>query len=556
MSDSFRSSRKSDYFDLKTSTEEVKVMDKHGYASFKTPEAIAARREFRATQQVSIQISKLTRRILRQAGQQQRILARINKLRRNRQNRLANQDLRASVNRIKASNRAARRKPHMRVRSRDEESYLALPQISWQMNNGPVYKHPPSGWFVWTGIKRAMTDYTPIVRLDPPRNVMWANRRSRNSSVASAKYEGKSPQLLVSVPKCKFGALGLYKYPLGLDLTKNLSLDLAYVNKALIKVQAKIYSADIQTNEYLFEWKRVFRLLVDPYRTVLRTHRLLERWTRRNAWIWIPNRTLRRCGKGELVSKTPLGGMLMSMRTRKFIDPVGVSNKIFNEACNRWLQYRYGIMPLALDITKVMGDWVHPKLSIPRRSESARIWVSRTKESSDYIYTTSPCNFKFRVTKETGTFYSVKQWYKILEEPPMSYKLGVHPSQWINALWNGLPWSFVADWVVNIDDYLKATTDVPWIELGPNVCTLKQFERVRSRCSSITYTNYPYPPLTVDGAAIASAFAEKVARGIDYPRAYQPVMSNAWQTVKNAATALALLPKAELSTRTYGRAKV
>lgn len=347
----------------------------------------------------------------------------------------------------------------------------------------------------------------------------------------------------IVLPKCKYGGLGLLKFPLGLDLSKSLTMDQAEVNKALIKVQAKIYAADIQMNEYLFEWRQVFKLLVNPYRTLLRMHTLLERWTRRNAWIWIPDRSLRRFGKGTLVSKTPLGGMLMSMRTKEFVSPVGVSKRIYTEACNRWLQYRYGIVPLAMDITTVMGDWASPKLRFPRKSESARNWVYRTVQTADYTYKVTPAIFKFKVTQQTGLYYSVKQWYDMLEEPPMSYKLGVHPSQWVKAIWNGLPWSFVADWVVNIDDYLAATTDVPWIKLGANVCTMKQFESVRSRCVGISYYASPSYPFVMDGDAIASAYAEKMYRNIDFPRAYEPVMSKAWQTVKNAITALTLLPK-------------
>lgn len=504
--------------------------------SSKTIGAVLAQNGFKAGN-VHIPLTATTRRMLAHAYVQKRILERIEKLLRKRQHLKQNAETRAEVKKLTKAHRA----PTLRVRNRGTMGLESLPRFKYVTTTGATGTYPINGWNTVLGENGNMTDYRPIARLNPPRNIMWAGRERRNSLSASAYLRNQGTYRSIDLPKCKFGALGLSSYTLSLNTQQNLTMDIGLVNRALSNVQAKIYSADLQLNEYIFEWRQVFRLIRDPYRTVLRAHRLLERWTRRDAWIWVPDKRIRKAPGGYLVSKTPFGGMLMSMRTRKLVDLPKVSRKVIDEACNRWLQYRYGIVPLALDITTVMNGWVYPSLKSQWLSQSARYKVSLSKEHREFTYTVAPLVFKFKTSRDKGEFYSVKQWYKLLDEPPMSYQLGVHPSQWVKALWNGLPWSFVADWVVNVNDWLTARTDVPWIKLGPNVVTRKVYERVHAKCIDIHTTSSPLQRLTIVGDPIAIAYREQVHRNIDYPRACEPFMSSAWQSVKNAITALTLL---------------
>lgn len=518
-------------------------MDGYRFASYKRTQTMLSRREFRIHNQIAIQISKSTRRILRMIYRQQRTLARINRIRLRAKQRQENLQNRADV---RSKRRAIReRRPQLRVRNRENYGVETLPRFFYRTLARPktTVQCPTQGWSVTLGDRGHMTDYSPHSRLDPPRNNMWAGRERRNSTSASAQLLNKGTYAEILIPKCKFAEKGLLGQPLTLDVNQDIGFDQAYVDEVIIAAMAKANANDLNTNEYLFEWRQVFKLLLDPYRTSLKLLRSLDRWTKRDAWIWVPQRIARKLSNGNtLVSQRPLGGVLMSMRTRRTLSPVGVSKRVLNEACNRWLQYRYGIMPLAMDITTVMGDWLSPKLHSQMRSASARIKVAHEKKQFMYSRTVSPLVFDFKITHEVGEFYSGKQWYKMLEEPPMSFKLGVHPTQYARVLWNAIPYSFVADWVVNVDRWLTARIQAPWLSYKGNYVTRKRYERVTAHLLNIHTTSSVHDTLTVSSLPVAVCTRELVKRAIDIPGAYTPPVSKAWRSVKNAITALTLLP--------------
>lgn len=501
-----------------------------------------------------VQFTRATRRMLKLAYRQKRLLDEINRILRRQLQRAENTRVRQSVRKQRAGNRLKSRSPHLRVRSRDNFGRQNMPKFVYATKirpGTPVY-YPTQGWADMLGDTGHMVDYTPVARLHPPRNPMTAGRSRKNSTSASACLENQGTYAYIRIPKCKFASYGLRAYNMLLDTKSDITLEDRKAGEILAQLYKEVYSADIQLNEYLVEWKQVFRLMKDPYKTVLGFSRTLKRWTNRDAWIWIPERSYRRMNDGSLlVSEVPTGGILMSMRTRRTLGLHEVSNTVFQAACNRWLQYRYGIAPLAKDITAVMGDWVTPKLKLPMKSVSARTNVSRVVLERDYSYTVSPVVFNYRVKYESGEFYSGKQWYSLKKEPPMSYRLGVHPSQWINAIWNGLPYSFVADWVVNVSDWLTATTEVPWIQPIGNYVTRKKYECITAHLTGIHTTSSTEDRLTVSNKPVATFSNEVVCRKVDLPYTGKIYASKAWHSVKNAITYLTLLPGITSSQRNY-----
>lgn len=317
------------------------MIDGLGFASMRRTQAVLSSREFKLQHQIEIQISKSTRRMLRLVYRQQRTLARIKRLRRRAENRLYNRQAKADVR--KRRRELHDRGPTLRVRNRGGLGVETLPKFSFRTKLKPGIQvwYPIQGWSITVGEQGHMTDYYPHSRLNPPRNNMWAGRERRNSTSASARLLNAGTYAEISLPKCKFAEKGLLAKPLTLDVNQDIGFDQAQVDEILIKAMAKVNSNDLNTSEYLWEWRQVFGLLLDPYRTSLRLLRSVERWTKRDAWIWVPDRIARKLHNGDtLVSKRPLGGVLMSMRTRRTVSPVGVSKKILAEACNRWLQYR------------------------------------------------------------------------------------------------------------------------------------------------------------------------------------------------------------------------
>lgn len=256
--------------------------------------------------------------------------------------------------------------------------------------------------------------------------------------------------------------------------------------------------------------------------------------------MWVPSRSYRKLANGDvLVNKLPLGGVLMSMRTKRLLDPVKASKQVVDAACNRWLQYRYGIAPLALDITTVMDLWLNPQLPQEDFKRSARHWVSKTKTVSFSTLRWGPLMFYFKRTRETGLYYSAVQHAKLVGSAPLAYKLGLDPSQWLRVIWNTIPYSFVADWLVDVDKWLTSRIDVPWITPLSNSVTAKRFDKVTSVCYKVAETSYGRLG-KLSTQPVAVSLYEAINRHIDLPKPASPPISRKWSTLKNEATALAL----------------
>lgn len=280
-------------------------------------------------------------------------------------------------------------------------------------------------------------------------------------------------------------------------------------------------------------------------RTTLRLFKLLDRWTKRDAWIYIPQRTYRRCGKGLLVSKQPTGGVLMSMRTRRTLDPFEVSDQMFSAAANRWLQYRYGIAPAVADLATAM-EW-HTRNCVSQRSwnrsETARQTVQKSSLDMEYVVTRQDFQMTYQVRRTRGETYTAKLWYRVKFEPSSWFKMGLHYTQWPMVLWNALPFSFVADWVVDVNQWLVAMQKPPWVEVGPNVVTKKEYTKVVARCKKVVpiWCGTDYKLEVTPGLPIATKIREAIRRELDLPVATYPVLSKKWQSFKNLATACALI---------------
>lgn len=493
-----------------------------------------------------IKISRATRRMERLKARTQSTLRKINRLLARQKDRAQNLELRRQVKTLKA----AKRTPHIRVRNRDSSRVEIQPGTRQQNRNwttGAVtgdYTSP--GVYVNLGEVKVIKDVTPTLNMDKPRSPVSIT--SYRVGCLPASLHLVPPEYwypIYSVAKSKWAALGLQARVPVLSSTDFLDFSAALADKALIKAQAKVYEADLQLNEYIVEWKQVARLLRDPIRTVAKFGTTLERWTRKDAWIYIPHRTYRRFGKGLLVSQAPTGAVLMSMRTRRTVAASTMSQAVVDAAANRWLQYRYGIAPIVKDITKVMALWVDPTAPIGIRAAKARHWNKKIREDFEFTTWMYPWFLRFKCTYQLGDSYSAKQWYDA-SAPPLSARLNMHPSQWLNVFWNAIPWSFVGDWFINIDEWLTATQDVPWIRLRGNTVTHKAFERLKVTCIRATEVNSNLDA-TMSSQPIAVRVTEKIRREVDLPRVVSPRMSNAWYSLKNAMTGLALLnPKIKL----------
>lgn len=487
--------------------------------------------------------SRSTRRMKRLAYKLSKTLRRIKKLLARQAAIAANLETRRSVKRLKA----AKRLPQQRVRSMDLFTDEKVPDPVTYYRNAvggltSIGLWPLSRTATW-GIRRAIVDVKPILLLDPPHSpVTIGSVRVNSLKAAIDLVPAIKSRPIHRQPMSKWPWKGLQNHGILTTLPQPISFDMSNANKALQGAIAKVYEADLNSNEYIVEWRQVIGLLRDPLKTVKVFHKVLERWTRRDAWIWVPQRRYRKFGKGTLVSRAPTGGVLMSMRTKRELDPSTVSKTVLNAACNRWLQYRYGIVPLMSDLTTVYGLWLEP-IQPPRlKSKSARYWVQKSvKTHSTYSLRQGPFDCTFKRVKTTGEFYAAKVWYNKQEDKvPTSYKYGMHPSQFVNVLWNATPYSFCADWVINHDEWMTSQRHVPWIQLQGNVVTRKVFESFRTICVSAQDINYGERGV-ITGTPLATIHLESINRKVDLPRTMEPFLSTAWTSVKNAMTAATLV---------------
>lgn len=492
-------------------------------------------------QQLLIQEVKATRRIRKALFRAQRTLERARRLLRRQEERRQNLEIRQQVRTLKA----AKRVPRLRLRNRD--SYLPVKTAGTKTISrnwttcAQVGEYENQGVYVYIGEVKAVEDWTgkqfpgPMPKRSPVR--MYNLRAgSLKAKLSLCPTQCWTPQYIVDYSK--WPALGLtaetFTFPVGFA-----DFNWSEAARALQKAQAKAYSAEVQTNEYFVEWRQTLRLLKDPFRTIMRFHRVLERWAKRDAWIYLPQGSVDRFGRYLIVNKPPTGGILMSFRTRRTMNLEQAPEQLIQAAANRWLQYRYGIAPLVKDIEYIMSRWVDPTPATGLLAAKARSTVedfSQEKEHTVWMY---PWVLRFRCKYTRQDFYSAKQWYDA-DEPPISYRLGMHPTQFTQIVWNALPWSFVADWVVNIDQWLTANMDVPWIRLRGNTVTHKRSERLEVRCVRATEVNSELDA-TIIGSPIAVKVFEAITRQCDLPRAQEPVLSRAWYSAKNAITALALI---------------
>lgn len=140
---------------------------------------------------------------------------------------------------------------------------------------------------------------------------------------------------------------------------------------------------------------------------------------------------------------------------------VGAAYDVYSYASSMWLQYRYGIRPLVSSIggiIKELEKFERPYRNTSRGSYS--VFASRvdtgqfTNNASinDYVY-----NY--------GDSYKVSTGIIIDEIVGMAKGLGVDASGMLALPWELVPYSFVADWFANVNDFIRAA--VPFMTQRP-----------------------------------------------------------------------------------------
>lgn len=167
-------------------------------------------------------------------------------------------------------------------------------------------------------------------------------------------------------------------------------------------------------------------------------------------------RMLRR-PQGRLIDllKSIRNQMRKDRKWRKRMGRRKVAITLGNYIIDRWLMYRYGIMPLVYDIQGLMKAATAPiALSAQRHTARGKACANVDSDGIDSYteYTTTRSH-------NVGTASAVvcaRAGIMYVHTMDMRNRYGLSLGDIPSTLWESIPLSFVPDWAINIGDYLQA----------------------------------------------------------------------------------------------------
>lgn len=119
-----------------------------------------------------------------------------------------------------------------------------------------------------------------------------------------------------------------------------------------------------------------------------------------------------------------------------------------------WLQYQYAFRPIIKDIEAILHELQTQTFS-PRRTSRAKAEQSVSTQSS-YVAHTGGGAIDIDIHEEVERKYSVRSGILYEGSVDPAKQFGFHWTALPSAAWELTPWSFVADWFINVGDYLQA----------------------------------------------------------------------------------------------------
>lgn len=119
-----------------------------------------------------------------------------------------------------------------------------------------------------------------------------------------------------------------------------------------------------------------------------------------------------------------------------------------------WLQYQYAFKPILMDIEDILEELQKQTFS-PRRTARAQE-VRENDKTVQSVGSSGGININFTTRTQTRYIVRAAIMYDSIVTPQKRF--GLTWRELPSTAWELTPWSFVADWFINVGDYLRAIT--------------------------------------------------------------------------------------------------
>lgn len=287
----------------------------------------------------------------------------------------------------------------------------------------------------------------------------------------------------------------------------------SYANLAQVKALSKLKDAEFDAGTALGELKETLNLLRNPFSA-------------------LTNEMLKIYKHGRKVNKTA---------------------SLLDALSGGWLTYRYGIIPLMLDIQNII-QLCEKKL---RQIEGMQRESGGLKHSSNFVTKidndlkigditriNSTTVFEFeRVYKTTHHCYFLRSFES--QDLATMRMLGMHPSQFTSILWELTRLSFVVDWFIAVGDWLRAFSPDPTVSFLGHCVSQKIETTIKA---TMTRVSSPYGLDTTKAVVLPSYWAHSsilerrvVTAGVVFPP-FNPNFFTVKRLLDSLALVWALLP--------------
>jgi hypothetical protein len=280
-----------------------------------------------------------------------------------------------------------------------------------------------------SGVAKVMTDeVVPGFKKNSSQGAVYCN--PMNSEKRTCSFSGSTTWTITKKTACTPGAAGTLTetYPYYMTAVHNVQpstyvarIDASSaITSAITEAYAGVAEPDLQGLVSLAELKKTIAMLRRPF---MGLRNYLDQF--RPDWS---------------------GG---SSNKRKKRSPKAQAEAV----AQQWLEYRYGIIPLMMDIEGVLKA-LRPRTNKRFTSRAQRVLPTftttiDTPASSFYLH-----DLRTKITEDVtiraGVYY---EHFGTMDE-----RFGMSISDIPSAMWELIPYSFVVDWFLNIGSYIDAMT--------------------------------------------------------------------------------------------------